>query len=70
MSWRAPPPARLVLWPRSPALRRLEGDLARAARRLERLDPRPPPYADDGLRPVLRLLLGPAGPDDPDRRPA
>jgi hypothetical protein len=56
MTWRSPPPPRLTLCPRSTVLRRLEGELQRTARRLERLDPRPSAYVDEGLRPVLRLL--------------
>jgi hypothetical protein len=70
MALRPRPPARLALRPRSPVLRSLEGELARTARRLERLDPRPQPYGDEALRPVLRLLAPAPRPGDAGLHPA
>jgi hypothetical protein len=41
---------------RSPVLGALERTLVEAARRLDAVDPPPEPFADDALRPVLRMV--------------
>jgi hypothetical protein len=50
------PRVRLPAHVRSPVLFALEQTLAQAARRLDAVDPPPEPFADETLRPVLRIV--------------
>lgn len=50
------PAGRLALFPRSAEVQRLDGVLACAGQRLDRVDPPPAAPPQDELRPVLRLL--------------